>query len=513
MNFLNKLKDVFYTSPELLTVEEELKQEYLNNLELITKNILSQKDAEITWNTQIDTYSKELVKIREFLKILEVPENKITIDKLIYRINQFIAKAKNPVYEIAFVGAVKAGKSTLLNAILDKNLASTEVTPETAALTKFKASDKGQNYLKISFYNENEWNLLWKSAIDSKAEVFLEDYKKLNAEEIKMNWINKKEDFILVNDLSELKIEISKYTSSKSAVHYFVKEVEVGLSDFNIPSQVCFVDTPGLDDVVDFRSNITRQYIDSANAVIVCVKSDSLRNDELLTISRVFANTRNNPEKVFVVGTQVDGLNNPKLDWEKQKEEWTKYLKGKSCYDSVDLTKKNLIGTSAYTYNFSIRYEELDEQEKQSLAMYCIKPGVDILTFSQLGDMKNILPMKLQDIKERSNVINLKGIIEKNLLAKYNESLIDDFNNKYISIKGDIDDYAKKQIDKVNEFVKLSNTDLETIKKEREKKVLELEEVEKRKEELDVFLSIVKKHISKTSEQLMKDIKAIGNDL
>lgn len=513
MSFFDKIKDTFYTSPDLDRVEEGLKKEYLEKIEEISKSILSQEDTKINWNGELDKYSKELVTVREILKGLENGENKQTIDKLVHRINQFVEKAKNPIYEIAFVGAVKAGKSTLINAILDKNLASTEVTPETAALTKFKASKKGKDYVKINFYTDEEWKKLWKSAVDSRAEVFLEDYAKLNAENERPNWVNKKGELILVNGLKELKEEISKYTSSRSAIHYFVKEVEVGLKDFNIPEQVCFVDTPGLDDVVDFRSNITRQYIDSANAVIVCVKSDSLRSDELVTISRVFANTRNNPEKVFVVGTQVDGLNNPKDDWNKQVDEWTKYLKGKSCYDDLELTKKNLIGTSAYTYNLATRYEELTLDEKQVLAMYCVKPGVKILEFSQITQMDEVLPLKLDEIRNISNVLNLKGVIEKNLLAKYNENLLDDFTNKYNSIKFELDEYARTQIGKIEEFIKLSSADIETIKVEREKKIKELEEIERKKEELSIYLNTVKLHIDTTAKQLAKDIENIGNDL
>lgn len=515
MSFFDKIKEKFYTSPELSKVEEELKREFLDLVENIQSNILKKEELEIKWNEDLDKSTKELVIAKEILKNIENSENKKTIDRLTHRINQFIEKAKNPVYEIAFVGAVKAGKSTLINAILNKNLASTEVTPETAALTKFRASNDKKDYIKVTFYREDEWNILWNSAVDSKAEVFLEDFKKLDAENQKSQWINKENKIIFSESLEELKSNILKYTSSRSATHYFVKEVEVGLKDFNIPKQVCFVDTPGLDDVVDFRSNITRQYIDSANAVIVCVKSDSLRSDELLTISRVFANTRNNPEKVFVVGTQVDSLNNPKDDWDKQRDEWIKYLKGKTCYDSLELAQKNLIGTSAYTYNLAVRCEELTQDEKQILLMYCIKPGVKILEFSDIASQDGFekLNMKLEDIKNISNVLNLRGVIEKELLAEYNQNLLADFTNKYGSIKNEIDEYAKNQIVSIEEFIKLSSEDIETIRLSRDKKMKELEDIENKKKELSVYLNTLKVHVQETSKQLAKDIENIGNQL
>jgi predicted GTPase len=109
--------------------------------------------------------------------------------------------------------------------------------------------------------------------------------------------------------------EIQKWTSSKSVSHYFVKEVEVGLKEFELPEGVVLVDTPGLDDVVEYRSNITRDYIDRANAVLVCVKSDALTGQEMATIYSVFSNTRYNLEKVYIIATQIDTLNRPRENW------------------------------------------------------------------------------------------------------------------------------------------------------------------------------------------------------
>lgn len=513
MNIVSKIKDELYKSLDLINAEKKLKEEYIEKMNSIFQDASFKNEFEIKWNESLSKNSEELAKKREILKGLKNSDNAQTIEKYTTRIGQFIEKAKNPIYEIAFVGAVKAGKSTLINAILGKNLASTQVTPETAALTKFRASKNKKNYLKISFYNTIEWNELWKNVIDSKADVFLEEYQKLNAETEKDKWINREPQFMEIEEFENLKEEILKYTSSRSAVHYFVKEVEVGLKDFNIPEQVCFVDTPGLDDVVDFRSNITRQYIDSANAVLVCVKSDSLRSDELVTISRVFANTRNNPEKVFIIGTQVDSLNDPKNDWEKQEKEWIKYLKGKSCYDDVSLTKRNLVSTSAYIYNLAIRFETLTEEEKQNLFMHCIK--AKILKFEDLmsNEREKKLILSLDEIKERSNILNLKNIIEKNLLSKYNNSLLEDFTNRYKSIKTEVDDYAKNQILKIDEFIELSNKDLKAIREERERKVNELKEVESKKEELTKYLNILTKHIEETSKKLIEDIENIGKGL
>ena len=97
-------------------------------------------------------------------------------------------------------------------------------------------------------------------------------------------------------------------------------------------------------------------YIDRANAVFVCVKSDALTGQELRTIYSVFSNSKYNPEKVYVIGTQLDALNRPVDNWKEQREEWLKHLSKVECYGSVQLANKNLIGVASYLYNLCINY-------------------------------------------------------------------------------------------------------------------------------------------------------------
>lgn len=50
-------------------------------------------------------------------------------ERLTKQLNAFLKKCEKPEFHIALVGAIKAGKSSLINAILGEELASTEVTP------------------------------------------------------------------------------------------------------------------------------------------------------------------------------------------------------------------------------------------------------------------------------------------------------------------------------------------------------------------------------------------------
>ena len=69
----------------------------------------------------------------------------------------FLSKCASPEYQVALVGTIKAGKSTLINALLNYELASTHITPETAALTKFKHAD--EDFVEVSFYTQKDIDL------------------------------------------------------------------------------------------------------------------------------------------------------------------------------------------------------------------------------------------------------------------------------------------------------------------------------------------------------------------
>ena len=425
-------------------VEEQQREEFLSNL----KQLELQQQPIVLWNEQIDRNVQRLVQKKEILAKLEDDKNQMALKKIIKKIEQYVDKVKNPIYEIVFVGAIKAGKSTLINAILDKDLASTEVTPETAVTTKFKASDNNENFIKVKFYNEKEWKELWKSVEKSESEIFLEEYEGTYTEVEREKWVGREEITIVAESLEQLKLELSKYTSSKSIVHYFVKEVEVNLKDFNLPKRVYFVDTLGLDDVVEYRADMARKYINSANAVIVCVKSDSLRREELFTISEVFKNIKNKPEKVFIVGTQIDNLNNPKEDWEKQKYEWKKYLKGENYYGSQNLAENNLIGASAYIYNTICEIGEITAKEKNNL-IYFYNGKIDSIGEPIECFKEDTLSQKFDEIKNWSNIPMLRNMISENFLAEHTKALVDNFKNEYEIIDLEVSRFAEKQIEEL----------------------------------------------------------------
>ena len=491
----SKIKKLFVENG----VEDEIIiREYEQKLEDLKKKVVNLENStnKDLWDATVIKYYQNTNKMIYLLNEKGIKEN--ISENTFKNLDNLLKMCKDPEFHIAFVGAIKAGKSTLINALLGKDLASTAVTPETASLTKFRAS-KDKNYVKLTFYNEQEWNNLWHSVKESKAETFLEEYNSLNAEQEKEKWINKKSKKIYKEDFDELKKEIKKWTSSKEGTHYFVKEVEVGLKDFNLPEGVVFVDTPGLDDPVKYRSDITRDYIDRANAVLVCVKSDALTGQELRTIYSVFSNSRYNPEKVFIIGTQMDALNRPIDNWKEQREEWLKHLEKKDCYGSRILAEKNLLVTAAYLYNLCINFDDLGEDDID----------FELDPIARKFRVRNI-EENIDKLKDYTQVENLKNKLNKEIIEKHKKILIKDIESSYKLNKDDIVDIFTKIKNDQIELLNLTNADIEKIKEEKEKNQVLLDNIKKDKEEMEAFLKQIRIYTNERVEALCKEISKIG---
>ena len=233
---------------------------------------------------------------------------------LFEKMNAFADKCRNNECQIAVVGTVKAGKSALINALLGREIASSYPTPETASLTKFRKSSSG-NYVKVTFYSQHEWQQLWQSVLDSRKDSFRDDkedfitlYEQLDAEKLRSELTGTESLTITTKSHEELKEAVDRYTSSRFAEHFFAKEVEIGLYDFCAPDNVVIVDTPGLNDPVSYRTDITRRYLRQANVVLLCIRSNTaeITSTELEQLSYVFAELRYSKDRIITVGTQID---------------------------------------------------------------------------------------------------------------------------------------------------------------------------------------------------------------
>lgn len=450
-------------------------------------------------NETVKKYAVTIAKAKRILKSEGISEQ-IT-GRLFREIDSFLKRCTENEFHIALVGTIKAGKSTLINALLGYEYASTNVTPETAALTKFKRSLEN-NYVKVSFYSKVEWNQLWKSVQETKATVFLEEYKELKAENEKDKWLDKSEKVVVCNSNEELAKTITTWTSSKSAVHYFVKEVEVGLKDFELPEGIVLVDTPGLDDVVAYRSDITRRYIDRANAVLVCVKSDALTGPEWKTISGVFVNA-NRPEKVYIIATQTDTLNRPEENWKEQRKEWLKYLKEGNGYADIKLAENNLIPVSAYLYLLLKKYNTIEENSAEYWDLDSIlrKYRIRIEEISNQSTYRNMLDI--------TRIGKLKGELQEKFSEDYEKALIQDITDSYLSCKASIKETLESIKKRQEEIVKASQCSLEEIQSKQKAYEQKCKQAERDKKELETLLTQLRNVTNQRAQQLTKAIKGL----
>lgn len=481
---------------------KEVEKEYLERIENLKKVINSPVvDTQYLWNETVRKYAVTMEQVRKMLLLNEIKPS--ISERILDNIQVFLDKCSNPEYHIALVGAIKAGKSTLINALLGYELASIEVTPETASLTKFKSAK--EDYVEVSFYSKEEWANLWKSAKDAKAETFLEEYKILNADAEKNKWLGKSTQRFTCTDRKALKEEIKKWTSSKSPTHYFVNEVVIGLKDFDLPEGVVLVDTPGLDDVVEYRSDITRKYIDRANAVLVCVRSEALTGQELQTILRVFTNARNNVGKVYIIATKIDTLNNPQSDWEKQSKEWIKYLKGRNCYRSAQLAAQKLVPVSAHLYNILHEYNDkkfdTNDNKYWNLISILSKFRIDV----------NKLDDHYKEIEDFTNIRLLKSKLQDEIISKYKEYMVNDIISSYKDYSAEIRekiDLAKKE---QQELINTSQQDIDEIKRKKEEYQEKLNSAIKEKEDFSKMIRQIKYATTQRADELIRNIRGIKN--
>lgn len=347
---------------------------------------LEEWEPEISWDMTAKRYADILAKTRRTALSVGALKEK---DQLYEKIGILIEKCRSAEFQIAVVGVLKAGKSMLMNALIGEELATVGLNSTTAALTKFRSSSSG-NYIKVRFYAATEWQKLVDSARGSAgsqarkgedtedrslAELLADPEVQKAAEQ----WVGHKTIYKKCGDIPKLRDEIKRWTAADSPDHLFASEVEVGVDRklFDMPEEVVFVDTPGLHDPVKYRSNITKEYIARANAVLVAVKPDALTEEAFQTITTVFDHVGNNKRKVFIVGTQKDKLQSSK-EYEELtagKDGWIEQLVRAKCYKNAREADAQIITTSAYLHlcmkrALTLSEADLQEEDKFSTRDY-----------------------------------------------------------------------------------------------------------------------------------------------
>ncbi len=224
------------------------------------------------------------------------------------RLNAIDEKLKNERFSIGVTGVINAGKSTMLNALLKEEILGTSVIPETANLTILKYSKN--RYAKVNFWNKKEFGKIENSAKQVERIKKFIDETKDNFKETLSEYIQEKSRF------EEIKIEdLSLYTSAEKSSKKcnLVKSVEL-YSDLEfLKDGVQIVDTPGLDDPIIQREEITLGYISECDLMIhlMNVNQSATKKDVDFIIDSI---TYQNIARLLIVITRVDTVSSKELN-------------------------------------------------------------------------------------------------------------------------------------------------------------------------------------------------------
>ena len=406
----------------------EAYREQQQKIDSMVESMGAQDDP--VWKEKAGKYLREIDRYQAMVKLLDIGSKALNEKR-----EMFVELCENPEFEIAFVGTIKTGKSTLINALLGHDYTPTDITPETAALTKFRKSDN--DYIRIIFYSKEEWEEL-KASKSQNAVEYNELYERLGAESVADRWIGHDP---IRKELSPEEIEkaVAQWTSSKYAEHFFVKEVEMGISSLpdTFPPQVLFVDTPGLFDAVQYRSEIAEKYIRNADAVFFCIDAQRTIREEHDEIQVVFQNSSENKSKVHIIATHWDKLNKPiEENWKKQKKFFVELFSNRNFFNDEDLAEKNIMHSSAYMYNLCKDFDNnIDELEMFTRVLGLTRRGDDDDTIRSFRD----------EIMRVSNVEKIKTAIEQELVMKYKQLMMERMEKVYQEL---IETYRKGIHDK-----------------------------------------------------------------
>lgn len=426
------------------------KQEQLKELSQLVKAPPEEWGLDIAWSSIARKYAHSIKKAQQISRNAGVLNSG---SKLNQDIEDLINKCRSAEFQIAVVGVLKAGKSTLLNALIGLELAPEGLNSMTAALTKFRSSKKG-NYVKVRFYSQDEWAQLNESAIRSlktsskEGEPSLEE--SLSAESVvnaAKKWIGHKEITETFSNLPDFQEGIKRWAAANSDDHLFAAEVEVGIdrSLFDMPEEVVFVDTPGLHDPVKYRSAITENYISSANAVLVAVKPDALGEEAYKTVTTVLNHAGTNKKKVYIIGTQQDKLD-AKDDYEQLisgKDGWIQRLTESGHYKDRRAASAQIFTVSAKAHlclnkALQLSESEWDQEDKFSTKEYTLlENSVKKALWVRRYALENLRSdaQAITAVTNYAGIEKLKKVLEKGLISQYRKLKVDDIASDYASCK------------------------------------------------------------------------------
>lgn len=459
-------------------VDFDIEKKCMAEVEELAKIIKESNCNDDDWLYQeLDDKFRKMKKIKNiaYKAMKDKGEENAPVYRKIYGLTQkFFSDYRKRRIEIAVVGTVKAGKSSLINALIGTRLASVDPTPETSILVKYRTTSEG-NYLKINFYTEAQWNKLWSTA--KNATVFRNEYDRLGAENIKYEYLNKPQKYITCSS-EELPRIMMEWSKSDAPKHFFVKEIEVGYQSDTIPHDVFLVDTPGLSDPVRYRSDIIRRYIKRSDWILACITGENLScQPEFNFLSKVISNKGGDVSKIFVVATKKDMLTN--AEGEKKEKEFLIRLGELYNNDSMAVSRFAFVAAEVHLMTTQvIQGINLEPEEKKKFKKALLEIDED-LEFSDVS-------RKADDILKYASVNDLFDRINKVVLLNRRNYIVNGIINDYIKCMKVINENASLYLDDSKAYLK-------KLTEDREYDQSQIEKIEQSNRDIEILQDKIRK--------------------
>ena len=459
-------------------VDFDIEKKCMVEVEELAKIIKESNCNDDDWLYQeLDDKFRKMKKIKNiaYKAMKDKGEENAPVYRKIYGLTQkFFSDYRKRRIEIAVVGTVKAGKSSLINALIGTHLASVDPTPETSILVKYRTTSEG-NYLKINFYTEAQWNKLWSTA--KNATVFRNEYDRLGAENIKYEYLNKPQKYITCSS-EELPRIMMEWSKSDTPKHFFVKEIEVGYQSDTIPHDVFLVDTPGLSDPVRSRSDITRRYIKRSDWILACITGENLScQPEFNFLSKVISNKGGDVSKIFVVATKKDMLTN--AEGEKKEKEFLIRLGELYNNDSMAVSRFAFVAAEVHLMTTQvIQGINLEPEEKKKFKKALLEIDEDL----EFSDVRR----KADDILKYASVNDLFDRINKVVLLNRRNYIVNGIINDYIKCMKVINENASLYLDDSKAYLK-------KLTEDREYDQSQIEKIEQSNRDIEILQGKIRK--------------------
>ncbi|QKF74081.1 GTP-binding protein (dynamin domain) [Aliarcobacter faecis] len=471
--------------------------EYLQNENIIDKDSYTKLNSLFDYKEieAIKDETNSISKIDDEYKT-SFKELKITIENILLELKNEIKNSEvsqelkavgeyinNQKFSIGITGVMNAGKSTMLNALMGKEILGSAVVPETANLTIVKHNPTDN--AKVFYWNTKEWEKIEESAksLESMRD-FVNETNKVFGENLK-NYIKPTSRFDEV-DINNL----SSYTSAEHSEKKcnLVKYVELGSNLKFLSDGIEIVDTPGLDDPVIQREEITKEYISKCDMMMHLMnvsQSATLKDVEFIIDAVLYQNI----SKLLVVITRADTVSKKNLEEviEYTKSSIQKQLKAQNKDSQLDHILKTIkfIPISGY---MALLHRTGREKEALEAGFTLEDTGIleieNYLMESLFGTSSQKGDLVIQSAKTQLNRLLEKQIgfnnYELTLLNKSKDELeleLVEFNKKkdsnkrvLFSMSEDINYYkndAKSYIDSLETFLQSELLELQNIIKQR----------------------------------------------